>query len=42
MNTEMVKVDEDYYRNKVFALGEIIRHGGLVAFPLRSQGTAFR
>ena len=33
MNTEMVKVDEDYYRNKVFALGEIIRHGGLVAFP---------
>lgn len=33
MNTEMVKVDEDYYRNKVFALGGIIRHGGLVAFP---------
>ncbi|WP_416176778.1 L-threonylcarbamoyladenylate synthase [Dialister sp.] len=33
MNTEMVKVDEDYYKNKVFALGEIIRAGGLVAFP---------
>ncbi len=33
MFTEKVKVDSDYYTNKVHELGRIIREGGLVAFP---------
>ena len=30
MTTEIVPVNEDYFKNKVFELGKIIREGGLV------------
>lgn len=33
MFTEKVEVNEEYYKNKVYELGRIIREGGLVAFP---------
>lgn len=33
MTTEIVPVNEDYFKNKVFELGKIIREGGLVSFP---------
>lgn len=33
MYTEKVEVNEDYYKEKVYELGKIIRDGGLVAFP---------
>ena len=33
MTTEIVPVNEDYFENKVFELGKIIREGGLVSFP---------
>lgn len=33
MTTEIVPVNEEYYKSKVFELGKIIREGGLVSFP---------
>lgn len=33
MITEKISVDQDYYKSKVSMLGEVIRAGGLVAFP---------
>lgn len=39
MTTEIVPVNEDYFKNKVFELGKIVREGGLVPF-LRKRCTA--
>lgn len=33
MNTQKVKVNDEYYTNKVHELGKILRDGGLIAFP---------
>ena len=33
MKTEIVKSDRNYFEKKVFELGNIIKDGGLVAFP---------
>ncbi len=33
MTTDIVSVNEEYFKKRVFELGKIIREGGLVSFP---------